>query len=148
MTTQELIQTYTITFSNKQHRFEPDPNYYVTKWPDTNNVLLTEFLYKWDNPIYIETKVLKKLENVLNENSDKDESGANHIYVEFTLTETDFYCEDSEVPDLTIPTQDFYDIIVLWRNFLLEPPLSGSQVEPETKHTSKLRSFFQFWRKP
>lgn len=128
MITQQLIQTYQLSFVNKQIQANPDPNYYYLKFPETFHYLLTEFLYVWNDSSDIDEILIPKLEGILNGVIEKGDSGANSIYIDVTQTETDFYAEDSELPDFTIPTQDFYDILVLWRNFLNEAPLDGSKV--------------------
>lgn len=128
MTTQELISNYKLVFAIKQIQYAPDPDYYISKWPDTFHDLLTEFLYIWVDSADIDEVLVPKLEDILNGIIEKGDSGAHSTYIEITQTETDFYAEESEVPDLTIPTQDFYDILILWRNFLNEPPLHQSKV--------------------
>lgn len=128
MTTQELIDTYQLAFVNKQIQANPDPNYYILKFPETSNDLLTEFLYVWNDSSEIDEILIPKLEDILNEAVENDYSDADSIYVYITQTETDFYTRDAELPDFTLPTQDFYDILILWRNFLNETPLDGSKV--------------------
>lgn len=148
LTTQELIQKYQIAFTNKGFQFDPDPNYYNEKIPKTSNDLLTMFLSVWDNPEEIEETMFPKLNGILKGTIDHGYSDAHNVYVGIQRNETRFEIFKSTAPDFIMPTRDFYDVLVLWCTFLLEPPLSGSQVEPETKPTNKLRSFFQFWRKP
>jgi hypothetical protein len=128
MTTQELIQTYQLAFVNKQIQANPDPNYYVLKFPETSNDLLTEFLYVWNDSSEIDETMISMLEDILNGTIENDYSDANSLYVDIYQTETDFYTRDAELPNFTLPTQDFYDILILWRNFLNEAPLDGSKV--------------------
>lgn len=132
MTTQQLISAYQLVFTNKQMTYAPDPNYYISKWPDTSNDLLTEFLYKWNDPKDIDETMISMLEDILNGTIENDYSDANSLYVDIYQTETDFYTRDAELPNFTLPTQDFYDILVLWRDFLNEAPLDGSKVNEST----------------
>lgn len=108
-------------------RYSPDPNYYISKWPNTSNNLLTGFLYTWNDSSEIDETLISKLEDILNGTVENDYSDANSLYIDIYQTETDFYAEDSELPDFTLPTQDFYDILILWRDFLNEAPLDGSK---------------------
>lgn len=128
MNTQKLIDKYQLVFENKQIQANPDPSHYIFKWPDTIHHLLTEFLYIWNNQVNIDEIILPKLEDILNGVVEKGYSGAHSTYIDITQTETDFYAEESELPDFTLPTQDFYDILILWRNFLNEEPLEDSKV--------------------
>lgn len=131
MTTPELISTYQLVFTNKQMKYDPDPNYYIFKWPGTSNSLLTEFLYTWNDPSQIDETMISMLENILNGTIENDYSDANSLYLDIYQTETDFYTRDAELPDFTLPTQDFYDILILWRNFLNEEPLDETIVQPD-----------------
>lgn len=130
MTTQQLISTYRLAFVNKQVQANPDPNYYILKWPGTSNSLLTEFLYTWNDPSQIDETMISMLEDILNGIIENDYSDANTLYLDIYQTETDFYTRDATMPVFSIPTQDFYDILILWRNFLNEDPLDGSKVRP------------------
>jgi hypothetical protein len=122
MTTQELINEYQIVFENKQIQLDPDPNYSIYKTPSTNRDLLTQFLIDWNDPDEIEETMVTKLENVLSNEVEMDESDAHNVYVNIFPNESQFYSITSQTPVFSIPTQDFYDILILWRDFLREAP--------------------------
>ncbi len=128
MTTQELIDTYQLNFFNKVQKIGNSPAF-VSKIPGSINLELTNFLICWDNPNHINGSLIHDIEEVLNGIVLLNESDSPTVWIDITIDETKFYKETSSSPDYVLPTQDFYDIVLLWRDFLLEPPLDGTKVD-------------------
>lgn len=153
MTTFELIENYRLHFFNAIEDLENTPKV-IDKRLDTFCDALTVFLYAWHQPHSIDTEILSDLTNVIN--GVQESFDINHVYTLIVSTTelTEIYDENvTSGPVAIIPTQDFYDILVLWRDFLLEPPLNGTKVEePKTgKHKNwlgKVRSFFKRRKDP
>ena len=125
MTTQQLIETYQLNFSNAIEEIGNTPKV-IDKRLTTFNEFLTGYLYEWERSDIIDSELLPDLQLLLNEEIEKFDDSSTFAMIIATNTETKIYADNSSVPDVIIPTQDFYDIIVLWRDFLNEAPLNGT----------------------
>lgn len=127
MTTNELISTYGIEFLNKVIKFDNGVSK-VNKFPQTASDELLEFLFRWGNPANINDSLIPDIESVLNEKVPFEDTDGGNVFVTITPTQTFVYTNQPEDAELVLPTQDFYDIVILWRDFLLTPPLHGTHV--------------------
>lgn len=148
MTTEEIKTRYKLNFTNTVIEFEgSQPE--ILKQPYTFNESLTDFLSEWENPRILTSELLSKFERVLNEETESFDTNGQFVAIDSTISITKIYDENATInPVATLPTQDFYDILVLWCDFLLEPPLNGSIVKNSRtgihkNWLGKVRSFFK-----
>lgn len=131
MTTQELISTYQLNFFNAIEEIGNTPKV-IDKRLTTFNELLTGYLYEWERSEIIDSDLLPDLQLLLNDEVEKFDDSSTFAMIIANNAETRIYANNSAVPDVVIPTQDFHDMIILWRDFLNESPLSGTLVDGTT----------------
>lgn len=133
MKTQQLISTYQLNFFNAIEEIGNTSRVY-DKRLITCNDFLTWYLSEWDKADEIDSELIPEFQAVINGTT------ANHFstngeftFIKSAINETKIYDINSiSEPIFTLPTQDFYDILTLWRDFLNEPPLSGTLVDKTT----------------
>lgn len=128
MTTQQLIETYQLNFFNAVEQITNNPKKF-SKRLHTFNKFLTYYLFEWRDVSQINLDLLPDLQLVLSEEVEKFDDSSTFTFIIASNTETKIYGDNSSFPDVIIPTRDFYNIIVLWRDFLNEPPLNGTLVD-------------------
>ena len=94
--------------------------------PVTPIKFLTTFLYSWSRPSDIDELLLPDIETVLNEKEIELENGSETIQIIIYLDLVTFYPEQKDT--FSIPTLEFKEIIIGWRDFLLESPLNGTKI--------------------
>jgi hypothetical protein len=121
---QTIINQYQISFINKIIDFEiiGKKNRKIAK---SNNSYLSEFLMDC-NVSDINDSVLPDINSVLT-NSIMKENGSEILDVLIYHNKVDFYDKVGFV--YTLPTTDFKEIVIGWRDFLLTPPLNGAKVQ-------------------
>lgn len=122
---QNLVNQYQINFVNKVNDFKNRGK--VTKIPNTNNQYLDEFLFNWSVE-EMDEYLIPYLVQVLNGTLPEYETGSETITVLVKPTLTHFLIDDVGTNYPNIPTQDFKEICIGWRDFLLTPPLNGTKV--------------------
>ena len=125
--TQELINTYQLDFANlviNLHETKP----FVDKFPYTVNDELSMFLECWSTVNEIDSIVLPVIKRILNENLTTEDISGGGTFIVLNSSDAVLY-GNAEDPVMTISTRDLYDIIILWRAFLLEEPLNGTITE-------------------
>lgn len=113
-----ILTTYDLEFSIKHQT-----NYETGQCDTTNNnyTTLANFAYEvnWSSEA---ERVVVALNNVLNQQTKNEEFQTHYLIVEAQQINTMFVDIDNpqgfNKPDLIIPTVDFRDIIMEWRNFL------------------------------
>jgi hypothetical protein len=129
MTSQELKETYQLNFTNSIIDLKGFPSEILNR-PYTFNNSLSDFLFEWSRPRILTSELLPEFENVLNGNNESFYTNGQFVSIDSTNSTTEIHDEEAATnPVATLPTQDFYDILVLWRDFLLEPPLNGTKVD-------------------
>jgi hypothetical protein len=138
MNTEELRIAYNIEFNNNVLKIGDWPAK-IDKSPMTISEELTEFLCSWTNSDAIDEMLIPSINEVLNETNEWGQTQGGRISVEMTPVEASFYyvldysdgSDDNIVYSdyYDIPLQDFYDIVLLWRDFLLTQPLNGTIVD-------------------
>ncbi len=138
MNTEELRIAYNIDFNNNVLKIGDWPAE-VDKSPLTISEELTEFLCSWTNSDAIDEMLIPSIYEVLDETIEWGQTQGGRISVEMTPVEASFYyvldysdgSDDNIVYSdyYDIPLQDFYDIVILWRDFLIELPLNGTRVD-------------------
>lgn len=134
MTTQELKGTYQINFTNEVTQNDGFPAK-IRKRPSTFNASLTEYLSERRNIGTLNSTFIPEIKNLLDGNSESFYDNGQFVLMDSTSSITEIHDEEAATnPVATLPTQDYYDILVLWRDFLLEPPLDGTKIDDnETK---------------
>ena len=125
--TNTLIDKYKINFYNSIYENPVTEIKKIDKIPSTNNKFLITFLYSWSRPSDIDELLLPDIETVLNEEEIELENGSETIQIIIYLDYVTFYPEHTDT--FSIPTSDFKEIIIGWRDFLLEAPLNGTIVD-------------------
>ncbi len=120
-----LINKYQIDFQNQTDLFEGFPKV-IDKVPVLNNTYCSNFLYEWSSN-GITDELLPAIEQVLNGSITEYETGSETVSISIFQTKVDFYDNDLNYVG-HIPTLDFKEICIGWRDFLLTPPLNGTQV--------------------
>lgn len=119
-----IINQYKINFHNLVEQFPGLPKE-IDKVPDTNNEFLSTFLYTWRAQDINETLVPDINIALMNPESEI-ENGTETITILIYQDRVEFYDDDGFVYKL--PTHDFKEIVIGWRDFLLTPPLNGTKV--------------------
>lgn len=123
---QALISQYSISFENKILDFASGS--VVCKIININNNSLGEFLTAWGNPQEINDLLIPDIEDVLNGVASLRENGSETISIDITPTSVIFYISNVGTNYPKIPTLDFKEIVVGWRDFLLQPPLNRTRI--------------------
>jgi hypothetical protein len=122
---QIIIDQYEISFQNQIEEISGFSKK-IDKFPDTNNEYLSMFLYYW-NAQDIDSSLLPDINTALLDSESEIENGSEIISILIYQDRVDFYDDDGFVYEL--PTIDFKEIIIGWRDFLLTPPLNGTKVQ-------------------
>jgi hypothetical protein len=122
---QIIIDQYEISFQNQIEEISGFSKK-IDKFPDTNNEYLSMFLYYW-NAQDIDSSLLPDINTALLDSETEIENGSEIISILIYQDRVDFYDDDGFVYEL--PTIDFKEIIIGWRDFLLTPPLNGTKVQ-------------------
>jgi hypothetical protein len=118
-----IINQYQINFVNKINNFEIGGKE-ITKIPNTSNKYLDEFLFNW-NAQEINEILLPDINQALVTPNSEIENGSETISILIYQNKVDFYADDGSY---SLPTLDFKEIVIGWRDFLLTPPLNGARV--------------------
>ena len=121
---QNLINRYQIRFENKVFDFETGKEIY--KSISTNNGELTTFLNDWTAPKINELLLLDFDEAMANP-SEKIINGSETINIHIYNNVVEFYNSDYDFVS-ELPTQDFKEIVICWRDFLLTSPLNVTKM--------------------
>ena len=113
----EIINKYKINFQNRIDKFNK-----IDKFPNMGEEYLTLFLYGW-NSRDITENLLPDIEQALLDPNSEFENGNEIILILIHQENVIFYHFD-DVP-FSIPTADFKEIVIGWRDFLLQSPLDG-----------------------
>ena len=123
---QNILNQYQINFVNKIIDFEIGGKE-ITKIPNTNNKYLDEFLDDWSAE-EMDEYLLPYVNQVINNTLLEYQTGCETITVLVQSNLTYFLIDDVGTNYPTIPTQDFKEICLGWKAFLLTPPLNGTKV--------------------
>ncbi len=123
--TTEIINQYQIKFNNTEFKNTITGEVVVNKIPTIGHLQLFEFLIDWQNAQEINTLLLPDINSALANSSIEFEKGSEVIAITIKQNNTDFF--DNNGYACSIPTLDFKEIIVGWRDFLLVPPFHGSK---------------------
>ena len=122
----EIIDKYQIRFENRKIDFGQGPE--NVKLIDININDLGGFLISIKNPDYYTSELLLEIASALEgpETEEGIEKGGTTVLFYIHKTRVDFYSNYSD-DFFSIPTSDFNEIIIGWRDFLLQPPLDGTK---------------------
>ncbi|WP_038331463.1 hypothetical protein [Empedobacter falsenii] len=121
---QNIINKYQIRFENKVFDFETGKE--IHKSISTNNGELTTFLNDWTAP-KINELLLPDFEEAMANPETEVENGSETISISIYADKVDFYDNDFNYVG-NIPTQEFKEIVIGWRDFLNTPPLNGTKM--------------------
>lgn len=119
---QTIINRYKINFYNKVIDFSNGSR--NEKIPDTNHVV-SSFLFGWSSDD-IDNYLIPNINSVINGTVDEFETGSEIIQAIVAPTVTTFYSSSQDHDFPVMPTADFKEILLGWREFLMQPPLSGA----------------------
>jgi len=123
---QKIIDLYKINFQNQIE----DSKFHgrqIDKFPFTNDSILTTFLYDW-SAREINEYLISDIDDVLNNSVPNAQNGSETITIVINPQNTIFYIDNVGTNYPKIPTKDFREIVIGWRDFLLTPPLNGTKV--------------------
>ena len=121
-----IISQYQIDFINQIYHNPISNLNYISKIPNIDNEYLFQFLYDWSAE-GITDDLLPAINQVINGLINEYETGSETTTLNIFQNKVDFYDNDLNYVG-NIPTQDFNEICIGWRDFLLTPPLNGTQV--------------------
>ena len=121
---QNIISNYNIILANRIFEWEFRGKE-IHKSIDTNNIYLTNFLNDY-NARWINENLLPDIEMALLDQNSEIENGSESVSIMIYHNRVELYDNDGFVYEL--PTQDFKEIVIGWRDFLLTPPLNGTKV--------------------
>ena len=121
---QNLINRYQIRFENKVFDFETGKEIY--KSISTNNGELTTFLNDWTAP-KINELLLPDFDEAMANPGEKIINGSETINIHIYNNVVEFYNSDYDFVS-ELPTQDFKEIVICWRDFLLTSPLNVTKM--------------------
>lgn len=122
---QNIVNQYKISFTNNVIEFV-DSGKEISKIPNTNSNYLSNFLDDF-NAQEIDELLLSDINDALLNPNSEIENGSETISIIIYQNRVDFYDDDGFVYEL--PTIDFKEIVIGWRDFLLTPPLNGTKVQ-------------------
>ena len=121
---QNLMNKYQISFINKILDFKKWGKE-IGKVPNTINIHLTNFLIDY-NAQEINELLLPDINDALSTLSNGIENGSETNNIIMYYDKVDFYDDNGLV--YRLPSQDFKEIVIGWRDFLLSSPLNGTKV--------------------
>lgn len=121
-----IINKYEISFSNKILDFKTGNE--IVKIVDVNNPILGEFLIGWFSAKEIDELLLPDIDDALSNPNAELENGSETVYIYIYNQTVKFLKDNAQGWVYELPTQDFKEIVLLWRDFLLTPPLNGTRV--------------------
>lgn len=119
-----LINQYKISFTNNVIEFV-DSGKEISKTPNTSSIYLSNFLDDF-NAQEIDELLLSDINDALLNPNSEIENGSETISIIIYQNKVEFYDDDGFVYEL--PTIDFKEIVIGWRDFLLAPPLNATKV--------------------
>lgn len=122
-----LIDKYKINFVNRKFDFGGD--FKIIKFPYTNSEWLTSFLSEWTRVSDLDDSdggLITDVNAALVNPSAEIESGSQLVDIIIYQNKVDFYPDSGDL--FSIPTIEFKEILLGWRDFLLTPPLDGTKV--------------------
>lgn len=121
---QNIIDKYQIRLINEIENWEGYKE--IDKSIKSNNQYLDEFLIDWTAP-KINEFLLLDIEEAMASPGEKKINGSEIINIHIYNNVVEFYNSDYDFIN-EIPTQDFKEIVIGWRDFLLTPPLNGTKM--------------------
>jgi hypothetical protein len=122
-----IITDYSLVFQNKIADFGIHGKR-IHKIFNSNNSTLLEFFNDWTNPDDITKLLLPDINDVLNGIATLRENGSETISIDIEPNVVTFYIKNVGFNRPQIPSCDFLQIAIAWRDFLLQPPVEGTPV--------------------
>lgn len=120
-----LIKNYNINFVNSIEQINNGPQR-IVKYPNVQNKYLNLFLFEWSNAKEINEDLLPDIENAFSDVNYEESNASENISIMIYHDRVELYDDNGFVYQL--PTQDFKDIVIGWRDFLLAIPLIGTKI--------------------
>lgn len=124
---QNIINQYQLSFQNKIVDFESRGKE-IRKVINTNIPILDEFLMGLSIES-IEGRLIPSIEEVLSGQQSEIEDASERVDIIIHEDNVDFYPFDVTGEIVSMPTIDFMEIVIGWKEFLKQPPLNGSSVQ-------------------
>jgi hypothetical protein len=122
-----IITNYNISFQNQIADFGIHGRV-IHKTFNSNNITLRDFFNDWTIADDITDLLIPDIEDVLNGIDTLRQNGSETITIVIEPTDVTFYVPNVGFNRPKIPTNDFMQIAIAWRDYLLEPPLWGTSV--------------------
>ena len=125
-----VLNLYNVSFNNIIIDDNNGLNAYTKKLASSSNYLLGSFLTSWNSVEEIDEELLPTIEIILNGTQQNDYTDSAIVWVDIYPNITKFYKSgagvtiDLNFPDYEIPTSDFKEIVLSWREFLSSSPLN------------------------
>lgn len=124
------LEKYNITFINKVIDYQ-EKGKEIYKLAESNNYDLSNFLSDLHVSRSVDS-ILLDINKALSNPEFEFENGNELIWVTIYNDRVEFYDYGVELV-YELPTQDFKEILIAWRNFLSTPPLHGSKIYKSIK---------------
>jgi hypothetical protein len=146
MTDEEILNIYGITLNSRIVSFDEGMEY--SKEFGTANGPLYFALDDW-GVSEIDDTLLPVINSVLSDHDLEETTGSEMVWIELDhlLTKMWFHGHhDENKPDFSMPTDHFKRVVLLWKQFLLQPPLNGTKVSYNERVVLKWKLFLKRWR--
>lgn len=127
---ENLINRYQINFVNLTEQSKTNQTK-IAKQPNIKNKHLSLFLYEWSNPQEINEALLPDIEAAFLDTNYFESNSSENVSIMIYHDRVELYDDTKFVYEL--PLKDFKEIIIGWRDFLLTPPLNGSEIYQDNK---------------
>lgn len=127
---ENLINRYNINFVNLTEQSKTNETK-IAKQPHIDNKHLSLFLYEWSNPHEINEALLPDIEAAFLDTNYVESNSSENVSFIIYHDRVELYDDTKFVYEL--PTEDFKEIVIGWRDFLLTPPLNGTKAYQENK---------------
>ncbi|WP_337966054.1 hypothetical protein [uncultured Flavobacterium sp.] len=127
---ENLINRYQINFVNLTEQSKTNQAK-IAKHPYIKNKHLSLFLYEWSNPQEINEALLPDIEAAFLDTNYFEANSSENVSIIIYHDRVELYGKTKFVYEL--PTEDFKEIVIGWRDFLLTPPLNGTKIYQEKK---------------
>ncbi len=119
---QQIIDKYSMIFENKIVEWSTTFKK-LYKGVSTNNIYLTEFLNGWTSFKEIDELLLPDIEQALDDVNAEIDNGSETVLIIIYHDRVEFYYGEISGGVYEVRTNEFKEIVLNWKEFLLTPPL-------------------------
>lgn len=122
-----IINKYKISFQNQIIEWDTKDKE-ISKTIITNNSYLSTFLIDWDSISEINELLIPGIDEALGNPNAEIDNGSATINIIIKNDVVIFYDNHSPSSVYRLPTIDFKEVVLSWREFLAIPPLNGTKI--------------------